>query len=76
MGLLLELGSDLLVLVTPPPPPPSPLRGHEPPLQADGYAMRDFATGLVQLNRDYCRVAELPDAQRQKMLFGSDFVVP
>eukprot|EP00047_Mylnosiga_fluctuans_P014572 m.39636 g.39636 ORF g.39636 m.39636 type:complete len:1221 (-) comp5570_c0_seq2:480-4142(-) len=40
------------------------------------YTPHDFATGLVQLNRSYCRAAQLPSSARQKLLFGSDFVVP
>lgn len=38
--------------------------------------LHDFVTGLMSLNRSYEHFAELPAADRDQILFGSDFVVP
>jgi hypothetical protein len=130
--LFMDLGYDLVCLMEPSVTRAAPVPESEnpplPPAQA-AYTPHDFVTGLVQLNRDYCRVrlcvvcvfvyvrvefvivfvcffvcsivqgispllcrilcalclpspqpalqaGQLPSALRQKILFGSDFVVP
>lgn len=79
--LLVDLGCDLACVMDRPVMRATPASSSElvppaSPASPAAYTPHDFVTGLVQLNRDYCRAGQLPSALRQKILFGSDFVVP